>query len=70
MFENLDIHAFEDAVPIFVERGKQVLTERGEYDADGNVKDIPARYLPSTETADIKIIDIKALIEKIEAEKA
>lgn len=70
MFENLDIHAFEDAVPIFVQRGKQVLTERGEYDADGNVKDIPARYLPSTETADIKIIDIKALIEKIEAEKA
>ncbi len=70
MFKNLDLYAFEDAVPVFIERGKQVLKERGEYDEQGNIKNIPKEYFPTSETKDIKIIDIKALIEKIEAEKS
>lgn len=57
-----------DMEELFMKRGKEVLAKRGEYDENGVIKDIPESYSPKEVRKQAKIIDIKALIDKIKTD--
>lgn len=69
MVEQINTNCTEDLELLFIRKGREVLQSRGAYDENGIIQDIPERYLPKTEITQAKIIDIKALIERIKSEK-
>lgn len=69
MFEQINTNSAEDFELLCKRKGMEVLQAKGAYDEYGNIKEIPERYLPKTEITQAKIIDIKALIERIETQK-
>ena len=69
MVEQINTNCTEDLELLFIRQGRAVLQSRGAYDENGIIQDIPERYLPQTEVTQAKIIDIKALIERIKSEK-